>query len=93
MRQFHAVLRDQTQCPTNLRVRNESVMRCQLPAQVMGKAADAIDFIVVHSYPLWNMDFCDYADGKIDFQVLACASSRAVRPGPSVGHVHMQALA
>ena len=47
--------------------------------QVMGQAAGAIDFIVIHSYPLWNVTFEHYADGKIDFKVRALANSTAAR--------------
>ncbi|KAK9834894.1 hypothetical protein WJX81_006971 [Elliptochloris bilobata] len=35
--------------------------------QVLGQAASVLDFVVIHSYPLWDKDFSDYADG-IDFQ-------------------------
>ena len=60
----------------------------------MGKAAGVVDFIVIHSYPLWGMDFGDYADGKIDFQVcLVPKSSRAMTSVYHVAHVHMQAMA
>ena len=47
--------------------------------QVMGQAAGAIDFIVIHSYPLWDVTFDHYADGKIDLKVHALAHSTAVR--------------
>lgn len=47
--------------------------------QVMGQAAGAIDFIVIHSYPLWDVTFDHYADGKVDLKVRAAANSTAVR--------------
>ena len=50
------------------RARNQGA---NLSEQVLGKAAAVIDFIVVHTYPLWDVDFYDFADGKVDFQVLA----------------------
>ena len=38
----------------------------------MSKACSVIDFIVIHSYPIWDMNYYDYAhdvEGKLDFQV------------------------
>ena len=40
--------------------------------QVMSKVCSVIDFIVIHSYPVWDMDYNDYAndvEGKLNFQV------------------------
>ncbi len=35
----------------------------------MGEASSVIDFIVIHTYPLYWADFDDYAKGEMDFQV------------------------
>ena len=38
-------------------------------AQVLGEASSVIDFMVIHTYPLYWTDFDDYAKGEMDFQV------------------------
>lgn len=40
-------------------------------AQVLGQASAAIDFLIIHWYPLCNQAYGDYCEDTINFQVRA----------------------